>query len=80
MTRDGIFARRGVNVAVIVLAALLQPRAAHAYIDPNAGGWLFQMLMPVFTVVAAGWLLLRRWLAQQLRRLLNLLARAGDRP
>ena len=30
-----------------------------AYIDPNAGGWLFQLLFPVFIAIAGAWLTLR---------------------
>lgn len=44
---------------------------AHAYIDPNAGGWLFQLLTPVLTAVLGGWLVLRRWIAAKVRSLLE---------
>lgn len=42
---------------------LLAPSIAFAYIDPNAGGVLFQLLMPLFAAIAGGWLFLRRWIA-----------------
>ena len=42
---------------------------AYAYIDPNAGGMLFQLLAPLFAAVVGGWLFLRRWITEQLRRL-----------
>lgn len=29
--------------------------AANAYIDPNSGGLLFQVLTPILIVLAAGW-------------------------
>lgn len=58
------------GIAALVLAAmLLHPRLAQAYIDPNTGGWLFQILMPVFTAAMGAWLLLRRWIAERVRRL-----------
>ncbi|MFG6468702.1 hypothetical protein [Roseateles sp. BYS87W] len=41
---------------------------AFAYIDPNAGGLLFQMLAPVVAAVVGGWLFLRRWIADWARR------------
>lgn len=42
---------------------------AHAYIDPNAGGLLFQLLAPVFAALVGAWLFLRRWIAEHCRRL-----------
>ena len=54
-------------VAVILLLAL--PGSAWAYIDPNAGGMLFQLLAPLFAAVVGAWLFLRRWIAEQVRRL-----------
>jgi hypothetical protein len=42
--------------------------AAWAYIDPNAGGMLFQLLAPVLAAVVGGWLFLRRWVADLARR------------
>ena len=30
------------------------------YIDPNAGGWLFQLMFPVFVAIGGAWLVLRR--------------------
>jgi len=54
--------------AILVLALFL-PASAHAYIDPNAGGMLFQLLAPLFAAIVGGWLFLRRWLAYQVRRL-----------
>lgn len=41
---------------------------AHAYVDPNAGGMLFQLLAPVMAAVVGGWLFLRRWIADWARR------------
>ncbi len=55
--------------AVLLLFTLLYPLSAHAYIDPNAGGLLFQLLAPLFAAIVGGWLFLRRWLAYQARRL-----------
>lgn len=48
---------------------LVLPGSAWAYIDPNAGGMLFQLLAPLFAAVVGGWLFLRRWIAEQVRRL-----------
>ena len=51
---------------------------AHAYIDPNAGGMLFQLLAPVFAAAVGAWLFLRRWIAEAVRNLWHRLT--GRRP
>lgn len=61
-----------------VLALLLGPGAAYAYIDPNAGGMLFQLLAPVFAAAVGAWLFLRRWIADTVRNLWHRLI--GRRP
>ena len=54
---------------MIVTLLLAMPGSAWAYIDPNAGGMLFQLLAPLFAAVVGGWLFLRRWISEQLRQL-----------
>ena len=54
---------------VTVLALWLFPCTAYAYIDPNAGGMLFQLLAPVFAAAVGAWLFLRRWIAEAVRNL-----------
>ena len=51
-----------------LLLFLLQPAVAWAYIDPNAGGMLFQLLAPVFAAAIGAWMFLRRWIGHQVRR------------
>ncbi len=58
-----------------LLATLLQPATAWAYIDPNAGGFLLQLLAPVFAAVVGAWLFLRRWIADAARRLWSYLTK-----
>ncbi len=50
----------------LCLALVCMP--AHAYIDPNAGGMLFQLLAPLFATVIGVWLFLRQWISALLRR------------
>lgn len=52
-----------------LVLACLQPLPALAYIDPNAGGMLFQLLAPVFAAVVGAWLFLRRWIVEAVRAL-----------
>ena len=35
----------------VILAALIDAPAAYAYIDPNTGGAIFQVLMPILAVL-----------------------------
>jgi hypothetical protein len=51
-----------------VFVALLWPASAWAYIDPNAGGMLFQLLAPLIAAAVGAWLFLRRWLADLFKR------------
>ena len=55
--------------ATLALALLLFAPSAQAYIDPNAGGMLFQLLAPLFAALVGGWLFLRRTIASAARRL-----------
>jgi hypothetical protein len=50
----------------IALVVVCEP--ALAYIDPNAGGMLFQLLAPIFAAAVGAWLFLRRWIADLARR------------
>lgn len=42
---------------VLGLTVLLLPLPAHAYIDPNTGGFLFQLFAPLFALAISAWLL-----------------------
>lgn len=58
-----------VLIPAALLALGLHHSPALAYIDPNAGGMLFQLLAPVFAAAVGTWLFLRRWIAEALRNL-----------
>ena len=66
-------------LAAAIVLALTVP--AIAYIDPNAGGLVFQILMPLFSAVWGIYLLLRRWLSRKIRELWRTLATSwsGDK-
>jgi hypothetical protein len=53
---------------IVGAAVFLLPAECRAYIDPNAGGWLFQALLPVLVALAGAWIsfrqTLRRWIAR----------------
>jgi hypothetical protein len=62
----------------LVVTLLLSPLSASAYVDPNTGGLLFQLLAPLFAAIAGGWLFLRRWIASLFHRLRQIVTRRSD--
>ena len=40
-----------------------------AYLDPNAGGWLFQLLFPLLVALSGLWMVLRKKAAALCRRI-----------
>jgi hypothetical protein len=56
------------SIGLALLALLTQTTPAYAYIDPNAGGVIFQILAPLFIVMAGAWAIFRRWLHRTLQR------------
>ena len=57
------------HTLLVLIALIASSGPAQAYIDPNAGGMLFQLLAPVLAALIGGWLFLRRWIADVARRL-----------
>jgi len=55
-------------LALAFAATVCLSAPAYAYIDPNAGGMLFQLLAPLFAAAVGVWLFLRRWIADLVRR------------
>jgi len=47
-------ARLGAGILLVV------PVECYAYIDPNIGGWLFQLLFPVLVAIGGAWVVLRQ--------------------
>jgi hypothetical protein len=68
----------GFAPASLVAMLLLAPCTASAYVDPNTGGLLFQLLAPLFAAIAGCWLFLRRWIADLFRRLWRLVTGRTD--
>lgn len=70
-TRRQPLLRFVIRAAAFSLASsLLGAEAAHAYIDPNAGGLLYQLLFPLLIALAGAWAVLR----QKVRELFSALA------
>ena len=56
-------------LALLALAAALPWRSAHAYIDPNTAGPLYQFLFPLLVAAASALTALRRYIARLWNRL-----------
>jgi hypothetical protein len=56
---------------ILLLGLLLAAVDAHAYIDPNTGGLLYQILLPVIIALTAGWRYVRMLCGQLWRRLMG---------
>jgi hypothetical protein len=56
------------RLPLLTMLWLILADPAYAYIDPNAGGMLFQLLAPVLAAIVGGWLFLRRWISEIVRR------------
>jgi hypothetical protein len=53
------------RILLLALALLaFGPREAHAYLDPNVGGWLYQLLFPLLIAIAGAWAALRHKISQ----------------
>jgi len=53
------------RLTLFVIAALvLGQHDAHAYLDPNLGGWLYQMLLPLVIAIAGAWAVLRHKISE----------------
>ncbi|WP_057301053.1 hypothetical protein [Pelomonas sp. Root1217] len=61
--------KRPLGRPVALALLLLSCTPAFAYIDPNAGGMLFQLLAPLFAAIVGGWLFLRRWISEVVRQI-----------
>ena len=81
----------GTALLAVRLLLLLTGAAASgpslAYVDPNAGGWLFQLLFPALVAIGAAWAGLRtrialwwsRWSAGRGRKSTDVEARPHER-
>ena len=67
-------ARISVHASFIIFVlsvVTMYPATCFAYIDPNAGGWFFQWLFPVFVTLGGLWLVLKSLVIQLVRKMLR---------
>lgn len=48
------------STSLIAINLVIMPSMAWAYIDPNASGFLFQLLFPIITAIGAAFIFLRQ--------------------
>ena len=63
-------------ICLIILTLLLSAKEALAYVDSNTGGYIFQLLYPVFMAVGIGYLFLKRQIKQLLLSFINFIRKA----
>lgn len=63
-TASGIVPTMRKSVLLAVTALAFVPSYAHAYIDPNVGGWLYQLLFPLLIAIAGAWSVLRHKISE----------------
>lgn len=56
---------------------MLVPASSFAYIDPNTGGYVFQMLLPIVSAIAAAFLFFKRQVFAFFSKIKNLLTGGG---
>jgi putative effector of murein hydrolase len=80
MKRKQILTRAGL-LALVVVLVLAPLRPAHAYVDPNSVGPLYQFLFPALIAIASAFAALRRQLARLWNRVVDTVVAAvrGER-
>ena len=58
-------------ICLIILSLQLSANEAHAYVDPNTGGYVFQLLYPIFVAIGIGYFFLKRQIKQLFLSLLE---------
>lgn len=56
---------------MMFIIVVLFPSLSIAYVDPNTGGYVFQILFPVLSAIAGMFLFFRNYIKQIVRRLLS---------
>lgn len=56
---------------IMFLSTLALPSVAWAYIDPNTGGMIFQMLAPILAAIAGAWIMAKDYIKRTFFRLIG---------
>ena len=52
---------------------------SEAYVDPNTGGYVFQILFPILSAIAAMWLFFKNQMKRTIRGVFKLVLRASGK-
>jgi|WetSurMetagenome_2_1015567.scaffolds.fasta_scaffold990892_1 hypothetical protein len=63
--------------AAILIIASIMPDSAYAYVDPNTGGYFFQVLFPIAAGVAACYLFLKNYIKKLFGKIARLFGSQG---
>lgn len=55
-----------------ITLVILGPGVSHAYIDPNTGGYVFQILFPVISAIAAAFLFFKNRMVMLIKKISSL--------
>ena len=68
-----------VSVCIILIASLFcMPGTAHAYIDPNTGGYAFQVLFPIISAIVGIYLFFKNQAVSLGRKVVGLFRKKTD--
>jgi hypothetical protein len=65
---------RLISSIALMVAIIVLPRDARAYVDPNSAGLIYQIFFPLLVAVALAW----RWIKDSAARLWNRIRRSTD--
>ena len=60
-------------ICLVILILLLSANEAQAYVDPNTGGFIFQLFYPIFVAIGIGYFFLKNQIKKLWRSFMNLL-------
>lgn len=63
-------------ITLVTFYLLFITNKAQAYVDPNTGGYIFQLLYPIFVAIGIGYLFLKKQIKQLFLSFLNLIRKA----
>jgi hypothetical protein len=66
------------NISIQMLVISLIPSVAFAYVDPNTGGYVFQVLFPILSAAAAIFVFFKRQVSALLSKIAGLFSRKSD--
>lgn len=73
VARRSLIMRIFISLTFMLIAQSVKPNLAHAYIDPNTGGYLFQILFPVISMIAAIYLFFKNQIISLFLKIIGLL-------